>query len=161
MNFFDDEYFMRRALAEAEDAFAEGEVPVGAVAVKDGKIIASASNQVEKLKDATAHAEILLITKVSSVLGDWRLSGVDVFVTKEPCPMCAGALLNSRVRRVFFGVSDPRFGALGGCMNIFALPNLPSYPHVKFGILENECAEIIKKFFKEKRIVKNEKHVIF
>lgn len=151
MNLFDDEYCMRRALSQARDAYELGEVPVGAVAVRDGRIIAYAYNQVETLKDATAHAEILLLTKVSGLLGDWRLEDVDIYVTKEPCPMCAGAMINSRIRRLVFGVEDTRFGALGGAINLFELPEIPSRPLYTGGVLAAECKELLQKFFREKR----------
>lgn len=153
MIIFDDEYFMKRALVLAQQAADEGEVPVGAVAVRNDSIIASAYNQVEKLKDATAHAEIILLTKVSAAIGDWRLNDVTVYVTKEPCPMCAGALINSRVKRVVFGMGDPRFGAAGGAINIFALPDTTQVL-VNGGLLEEEAKEIMQAFFKEKRTVR-------
>src|SRR5437667_12021605 len=105
-----DESFMREALRQAQKANEAGEVPVGAVIVHEGKIIARAYNQVELLKDATAHAEILAITQAAHALGDWRLDGTSLFVTKEPCPMCAGALMLSRVKRLVFGVRDERAG---------------------------------------------------
>jgi len=153
MIIFDDQYFMKRALILARQAADEGEVPVGAVAVKEESIIASAYNQVEKLKDATAHAEIILLTKVSAAIGDWRLNDVTVYVTKEPCPMCAGALLNSRVKRVVFGMGDPKFGGAGGAINIFALPDTTQVI-VNGGLLEEEAKEIMQDFFKEKRTLR-------
>ena len=112
---------MFRALAEAQNAFELGEVPVGAVAVRNGEIIARAWNQVEMLKDATAHAEVLLISSLSSIIGDWRLEDVDIYVTKEPCAMCAGAMVNSRVRRVIFGMADPRSGCAGSALDVYDL----------------------------------------
>jgi tRNA(adenine34) deaminase len=148
---FDDEYFMRRALAQAENAFREDEVPIGAVAVMDGRIIASAYNQVESLKDATAHAEILLITQVSAFLGDWRLENVEIFVTKEPCAMCAGAMVNSRVKRVVFGMKDPRSGAAGSALDITGFNGMLHQVESVGGILENECREIIQNFFRKIR----------
>jgi len=148
---FDDEYYMRRALAEAEHAAEEGEVPVGAVAVHDGKIIARAWNQVEKLKDATAHAEILALTQASAMLGDWRLEEVDLYVTKEPCAMCAGALVNSRSRRLIFGLADPRSGAAGSAMNITGFPGMLHQVQVTSGVLEQECKALMQEFFKEVR----------
>src|SRR5271165_4919551 len=108
-----DEYFMGEALRQAARAFAAGEVPVGAVVVREGRIIARASNQVELLKDATAHAEMLAITQAEEVAGDWRLTGCTLYVTKEPCPMCAGAIVHVRLARVVFGVADPKGGAAG------------------------------------------------
>ncbi len=148
---FDDEYYMRRALAEAEHAAEEGEVPVGAVAVHDGKIIARAWNQVEKLKDATAHAEILALTQASAMLGDWRLEEVDLYVTKEPCAMCAGALVNCRLRRLIFGMADSRSGAAGSAMDITGFPGMLHQVQVTSGVLEEECKALMQEFFKEVR----------
>ena len=108
-----DEFFMREALRLAEIAAAADEVPIGAVAVKDGEIVARAWNQVEQRKDATAHAELLALTAASETVGDWRLDGVTLYVTKEPCAMCAGALVNTRVDRVVYGMADPRSGCAG------------------------------------------------
>ena len=148
---FDDEYFMRRALAQAEQAYAEGEVPVGAVAVRDGRIIASAYNQVEMLKDATAHAEILVITQAENALGDWRLDEVDIYVTKEPCAMCSGAMVNARVRRVVFGMYDPRSGCAGSAMNVTSFPGMLHLVQASGGVLETECKALIQDFFREVR----------
>ena len=148
---FDDEHFMRKALRQAEIAFAAGEVPVGAVAVKDNCIIARASNQVEMLHDATAHAEILAITGAANALNDWRLEEVDIYVTKEPCAMCAGAMVNSRVRRVIFGMPDPRSGACGGALDITGFKGMLWNVEVKSGVLELECRDIIQRFFKKVR----------
>ena len=149
---FSSEYFMRRALAQAENAYAEKEVPVGAVAVKDGSIIASAYDQAEQLKDATAHAEILVITQAEAALGDWRLNDVDIYVTKEPCAMCAGAMVNARIRKVYFGMYDPRTGAAGSAMNITSFPGMLHIVQSEGGILENECRKLIQQFFREIRI---------
>lgn len=151
MILFDDEYFMRRALVQAENAAAEGEVPVGAVAVKNNTIIASAYNQVEKLKDATAHAEILVITQASAALEGWRLDEVDIYVTKEPCAMCAGAMVNSRVRKLFYGMHDPRSGCAGSALNVTAFPGMLHAVEVKGGILEEECKELVQEFFRQVR----------
>src|SRR6187402_720222 len=112
-----DEAFMNEALRLARKAFDKEEVPVGAVVVRGGKIIARAFNQVELLKDATAHAEMLAITQAEAAVGDWRLNDCDLYVTKEPCPMCAGAAVHARLRRVVFGCEDPRGGAAGGVLN--------------------------------------------
>ena len=151
---FDDEHFMRKALRQAEIAFAAGEVPVGAIAVKDNCIIARASNQVEMLHDATAHAEILAITGAANALNDWRLEGVDIYVTKEPCAMCAGAMVNSRVRRVIFGMPDPRSGACGGALDVTGFKGMLWNVEVKSGVLELECRDIIQQFFKKVRVEK-------
>ena len=148
---FDDEYFMRKALRQAETAFAAGEVPVGAVAVKDNCIIARASNQVEMLHDATAHAEILAITGATNALNDWRLDDVDIYVTKEPCAMCAGAMVNSHVRRVIFGMADSRSGACGSALDVTGFKGMLWNVEVKSGILELECRNIIQRFFKKVR----------
>ena len=148
---FDDEHFMRAALRCAEIAAAAGEVPVGAVAVKDGIIIAKAWNQVELLKDATAHAEVLLISSISAALNDWRMEDVDIYVTKEPCAMCAGAMVNARVRRVIFGLSDPRSGAAGGALDVTGFPGMLHQVEVKTGVLADECGRIMKQFFQSVR----------
>src|SRR3954454_4591009 len=118
----DEAGFMREALRLAKKAFAAEEVPVGAVVVRAGKIIARAYNQVELLKDATAHAEMLVLTQAEEAVGDWRLTDCDLYVTKEPCPMCAGALVHVRMRRVIYGCDDPRMGAAGGLMNLLQHP---------------------------------------
>src|SRR6516165_10047260 len=119
-----EEYFMREALRQARKAREAGEVPVGAVVVLAGKIIGRAHNQVELLKDATAHAEMLALTQAEAAVGDWRLTECDLYVTKEPCPMCAGALVHTRVRRVIFGCTDPAAGAAGSVMNLLQMPGL-------------------------------------
>lgn len=146
---------MRKALRQAEIAFEAGEVPVGAVAVKDDCIIARASNQVEMLHDATAHAEMLVITGAANALGDWRLDGVDIYVTKEPCAMCAGAMVNSHVRRVVFGMPDPRCGACGSALDISGFKGMLWNVEVKSGVLELECRDIVQRFFQELRKKKN------
>lgn len=151
---FGDEHFMRAALRCAENAAAAGEVPVGAVAVKDGIIIAKAWNQVELLKDATAHAEVLLISSISAALNDWRMEDVDIYVTKEPCAMCAGAMVNARVRRVIFGLSDPRSGAAGGALDVTGFPGMLHQVEVKSGVLADECGKIMRDFFKSVRTQK-------
>ena len=142
-----DEYFMLRALAEAENAFAAGEVPVGAVAVKGTQIIGRAYNQVETLKDATAHAEILALTQAAAYLNDWRMDEVELFVTKEPCAMCAGACVNARVKRVVYGLPDPRSAAL----DVTGFPGMLWQVEVKGGVLAEECGAIVKEFFRQVR----------
>ena len=149
--FFTDEYFMRAALREAEKAELHHEVPVGAVAVKDGMIVARAWNQVELLKDATAHAEILTLTALSALLGDWRMDGVTFYVTKEPCAMCAGALVNARVERVVYGFADPRCGCCGSALNITGFPGMLHQVKVTGGVLALECEEQFKQFFRKVR----------
>lgn len=149
---FDHEYYMRAALREAYNAYDEKEVPVGAVAVNpEGRIISRAYNQVETLKDATAHAEILLITQVENYLSDWRLENITIYVTKEPCAMCAGAMVNARVKKLIFGVSDPREGAAGSALNILAFKGMLHNVQVGSGVLESECREIIRDFFRKVR----------
>lgn len=147
----DDEYFMTLAIRESLKAYEVGEVPVGAIAVKDGKIIAKAHNQIEKLKDATAHAEILLITQVSSYLGDWRLNDITIYVTKEPCPMCAGAMVNAKLSKLVFGLKDPKYGAAGSALDITNFAGTLHRVEVTGGILEDKCLEIFQSFFRELR----------
>jgi tRNA(adenine34) deaminase len=146
-----DEYFMREALRQALKAGKADEVPVGAVIVRAGKVIARAHNQVELLKDATAHAEMLALTQAEAAVGDWRLVDCDLYVTKEPCAMCAGALVHTRVRRVIFGCADPAAGAAGSVINVLQMPTLNHRCDIAAGVLENECAVILKDFFRERR----------
>src|SRR5437867_7459518 len=146
-----DEYFMREALRQAEKAYAADEVPVGAVVVRAGKIIARASNQVELLKDATAHAEMLVLTQAEAAVGDWRLTGCDIYVTKEPCAMCAGALVHTRIQRVIFGCTDPSGGAAGSVMNLLQMPVLNHRCDIASGVLQDECATILQDFFRKRR----------
>lgn len=146
-----DEYFMREALRQAKKAYATDEVPVGAVIVRDGKVIARAHNQVELLKDATAHAEMLALTQAEAAVGDWRLIDCDLYVTKEPCAMCAGALVHTRIRRVIFGCADPSVGAAGSMMNLLQMPAFNHRCEITSGILENECAAILQDFFRKRR----------
>ncbi len=147
----DDEFFMRRALAEAEAAFEAGEVPVGAVAVRNGSIIARSGNQVEMLKDATAHAEILVLTQAAAALGDWRMDEVEIFVTKEPCAMCAGAMVNARVKRVVYGLADPRSGACGSALDVTGFPGMLWKVEVQGGVLSEECGALVREFFRQVR----------
>jgi len=146
-----DEYFMGEALRLARSAYEADEVPVGAVIVHGGKIIARAHNQVETLKDATAHAEILAITQAASALGDWRLEGCTLFVTKEPCPMCAGAIMLSRVKRLVFGVRDDRVGAAGTVFPIASATGLNHVLEVGAGVMETEARDLLQSFFRTKR----------
>ena len=142
---------MGEALRLARRAFAADEVPIGAIVVRNGEIIARAWNQVETLKDATAHAEMLAITQAESV-GDWRLTDCDLFVTKEPCPMCAGAIVQARLRRVVFGCPDPKGGAAGGLLNLLQMPELNHRCEVTGEVRAEECARILKDFFLARRI---------
>ncbi|PYJ64589.1 MAG: tRNA adenosine(34) deaminase TadA [Verrucomicrobia bacterium] len=146
-----DEDFMREALRQAQKAYTAREVPVGAVIVRAGKIIARAHNQVELLKDATAHAEMLALTQAEAAVGDWRLTDCDLYVTKEPCPMCAGALVHTRIRRVIFGCPDPSAGAAGSVMNLFQMPTLNHRCEITSAVLQQECAAILQDFFRKRR----------
>src|SRR6187431_3434118 len=142
---------MREALRQAQKAYATDEVPVGAVIVREGKIIGRAYNQVELLKDATAHAEMLAMTQAEAAIGDWRLNECDLYVTKEPCPMCAGALVHVRIRRVIFGCADPRGGAAGSLLNLLQMPQLNHRCDISTGVLADECAALLRTFFRERR----------
>ena len=146
-----DADFMREALRLAEKAYAKEEVPVGAIVVRGGRIIARAFNQVELLKDATAHAEMLAITEAEAAVGDWRLNDCDLYVTKEPCAMCAGALVHVRMRRVIFGCADERGGAAGGTINLLQMPGLNHRCEITSGVLREECAALLQTFFKARR----------
>lgn len=146
-----DEYFMGEALRQARRAFAADEVPIGAVIVRNGEIIARAWNQVEMLKDATAHAEMLAITQAENAVEDWRLTDCDLYVTKEPCPMCAGAIVHARLRRVIFGCPDPRGGAAGGLINLLQMPQLNHRSEITGEVRSHECASLLKEFFAARR----------
>jgi tRNA(adenine34) deaminase len=142
---------MREALRQAQKAYEASEVPVGAVVVRAGHIIARASNQVELLKDATAHAEMLALTQAEAAVGDWRLTDCDLYVTKEPCPMCAGALVHTRIRRLVFGCKDSSAGAAGSVMNLLQMPTLNHRCDVASGVLQEKCAAILQSFFRKRR----------
>ena len=140
------------AWAEALAAATAGEVPVGAVVVKDGTVIGTGRNAPIGGHDPTAHAEMLAITQAASKLGDWRLAGATVYVTKEPCPMCSGAMLMSRVKRVCYAVPDPKMGCLGGATNLNDLPRVNHHVELMAGgVLESECRELLQAFFRAKR----------
>ncbi|MEX2316202.1 MAG: tRNA adenosine(34) deaminase TadA [Pirellulales bacterium] len=143
--------FMRRALAEAQAALAEDEVPIGAVIVHDGRVIASAHNQREQLRDPTAHAEMIAITQAAAARGDWRLEGCTMYVTLEPCAMCAGAMVLARLPRVVYGASDPKAGAVATLYRLLDDPRLNHRAEVVAGVLAGECADILSRFFEEKR----------
>ena len=151
-----DEYFMHEALRLANKAAAADEVPIGAVIVRAEKIIARAYNQVELLKDATAHAEMLALTQAEAAVGDWRLTDCDLYVTKEPCAMCAGALVHTRIKRVIFGCADPAAGAAGSVINLLQMPTLNHRCDIASGVLASECAAILRGFFRERRDAGNE-----
>jgi len=147
-----DHYFMGEALRLAARAYAAEEVPVGAVIVRDGRIIARAWNQVELLKDATAHAEMLALTQAEEAVGDWRLTDCTLFVTKEPCPMCAGAMVHTRLARIVFGASDPKGGAAGGALNLLQFPTLNHRCEITSGVRLEECRAVLQSFFAEQRV---------
>jgi len=142
---------MREALRLAGKARAAKEVPVGAIVVRADRIISRGYNQVELLKDATAHAEMLALTAAEAAVGDWRLTDCDLYVTKEPCPMCAGAIVHTRIRRLIFGCPDLRAGAAGTVMNLLDNPSLNHRSQVTSGVLQNECAAMLQVFFRERR----------
>src|SRR5438552_17301358 len=146
-----DEYFMCEALRMAQKAYDANEVPVGAVVARKGKIIARAYTQVEVLKDATAHAEMLALTQAEAAVGDWRLIDCDLYVTKEPCAMCAGALVHTRIRRVIFGCTDPSAGAAGSVINLLQMPAFNHRCEITSGVLQKECATILQDFFRKRR----------
>ncbi len=145
-----DEIFMREAVTEAKKAALEGEVPVGAVIVRGGEIISRGHNTKESRGIATGHAEIKAIEEACRALGSWRLSDCTLYVTLEPCPMCAGAIVNARVGRVVFGSLDPKAGAMGSVMNFNAYP-LNHKPEITSGVLEGECSTLLSAFFLSKR----------
>lgn len=146
-----DEHFMRLALEEAHRALEHGDVPIGAVVVTDGEVIARACNEREITGDPTAHAEMLALRAASKVLGNWRLEGSTIFVTLEPCPMCAGALVHARVPRLVYGPQDPRAGAAYSLYNIVQDPRLNHQVEVTTGVLEEECAGLLRSFFETRR----------
>lgn len=148
----EDAFYMRAALAEAAQAYAFGEVPIGAVLVDEaGEIVARGHNLRERDHDATAHAEMIAIRAACERLGRWRLSGLTLYVTIEPCPMCAGAIVMSRVDRVVYGGTDYKAGACESLFNIPGHPALNHHPEVTAGVLAEECADIMKRFFRDRR----------
>jgi len=146
-----DEFFMAEALRQARRAFAADEVPVGAVVERAGRIIARAYNQVELLKDATAHAEMLALTQAQAAVGDWRLTDCTLYVTKEPCPMCAGAIVHTRLRRVVYGAPDIKAGAAGSAINLLQFPSLNHRCEITSRVSEIECRDLLRHFFAEQR----------
>jgi tRNA(adenine34) deaminase len=151
LDFASDSFFMGEALRQARKALARDEVPIGAVIVRNSDIIARAFNQVETLVDATAHAEMLAITQAEAAVADWRLTDCDLYVTKEPCPMCAGAIVHARLRRVIFGCPDPKTGAAGSMINLLQMPPLNHRCLITASVREQECRELLQSFFREKR----------
>lgn len=146
-----DAAFMRQALDQAHNAWALGEVPVGAVVVKDGEIIATGFNQPIGTHDPTAHAEIMALRAASAILGNYRLPGCELFVTLEPCAMCSGAMMHARLARVIYGASDPKTGACGSILNLFAQDRLNHHTSLVGGVLADECGAVLKSFFAERR----------
>jgi tRNA(adenine34) deaminase len=146
-----DYYFMGEALRQAHRAYEADEVPVGAVIVRAGRILARAHNQVELLRDATAHAEMLVVTQAEEQLGDWRLNDCTLYVTKEPCPMCAGAIVHVRLARVVYGTADPKAGAAGGVINLLQFPSFNHRCDITAGVREEECRSLLRNFFAEQR----------
>jgi tRNA(adenine34) deaminase len=147
-----DVFFMSLAYNQAIDAWRADEAPIGAVIELDGEVIGAAHNTVESAHDPTAHAEMLALTQAATKLGDWRLTGATVYVTKEPCPMCSGAMLMSRVRRVCYAVPDPKMGCLGGATNLNDLPQVNHHLELTAGgVLEEECRQLLQEFFRAKR----------
>ena len=142
---------MREALAEAEKAYALGEIPIGAVVTLGEQIIGRGHNLRETLVDSTAHAEIIAMRQAARNIGDWRLNGAELYVTLEPCPMCAGAMIQFRVQTLVYGAQDPKAGAVDSIMDIVREPRFNHQVAVISGVLENECREILKRFFKELR----------
>jgi tRNA(adenine34) deaminase len=144
-------YFMGEALRQAARAFAAEEVPVGAVIVREGRIIARACNQVELLKDATAHAEMLALTQAQEAVGDWRLTDCVLYVTKEPCAMCAGAIVHTRLALVVYGASDLKAGAAGGALNLLQFPTFNHRCDISGGVRAEECRTLLREFFAQQR----------
>lgn len=156
----DETVFMKEAIRMARRAQERDEVPIGAVIVRDGKVIARGWNDRETHQKSTGHAEINAIDKACRKLGTWRLDDCDLYVTLEPCPMCAGAIIQSRIRRVYFGAWDPKSGSAGSAVDLFAVPQYNHHPEVHGGLLEEECAELLKSFFREKRKQKKKNRII-
>ena len=146
-----NEKWMKEAIKQAKKAAQKDEVPIGCVIVKDDQIIARAYNKREMKQCSTAHAEILAIEKACKKLGSWRLEDCDLYVTLEPCPMCSGAIIQSRIRNVIFGAYDPKGGCMGSNMNINDVRGFNHYPDIEGGILQDECYRLLKEFFKAKR----------
>lgn len=151
MTMDDDERWMRRALEEARRAPAHGDVPVGCIVVRGGEVIAAARNERELRQDPTAHAEVLAIRDAALALGGWRLVGATLYVTLEPCPMCAGAILQARPERVVYGAPEPVSGAAGSAIDVFRDPRLPTRIPVEGGVLAVEAATLMREFFAERR----------
>lgn len=154
-----EEYYMEQAIKEAEKAYKKLEVPVGAIIVKDGEIIARGYNQKETKTDTTKHAEIIAIQKASNKLKAWRLLDCEMYVTLEPCTMCAGAIINSRIKKIYIGTMDEKTGAAGSVLNLFEDYKFNHKVEVKTGIKKTECENILKEFFKKLRKIRKEKNI--
>ena len=150
----DDIKWMKEAIKQAKKAESFDEVPIGCVIVKDDKIIARGYNKREMSQQSINHAEIIAIQKACKKLKSWRLEGCTLYVTLEPCPMCAGAIVQSRIEKVVYGASDPKGGCVVTCMNMFSIEQFNHHPIYEKGILESECSDLLKQFFKKKRILK-------
>lgn len=146
-----DNKYMKIALKEAQKAFDKGEVPVGAVVVMNGTVIAKAHNLKTSARQATHHAEILAIQKASKKINDWRLDQCEMYVTLEPCPMCAGALIQARIKRIIFGAYDPKGGSIVSCQRMYDVKGYNHYPEVSEGIMKEECSSLLTTFFKKMR----------
>ena len=155
-----DHIFMRQALDQAHNAWALGEVPVGAVVVKDGQIIATGFNQPIGTHDPTAHAEIMALRAAASILGNYRLPGCELYVTLEPCAMCAGAMMHARLARVIFGASDPKTGTCGSIVNLFEQEKLNHHTELVGGVMAEECGKLLKDFFAERRSAQQKQAMI-
>lgn len=146
-----DTIFMQQALSQAQNAWALGEVPVGAVVVKDGEVIATGFNQPIGTHDPTAHAEVMALRAAATIMGNYRLPGCELFVTLEPCAMCSGAMMHARLARVVFGASDPKTGACGSVIDLFAQEKLNHHTEIVGGVLAEECTGLLRQFFAERR----------
>ena len=146
----DHEYYMRRALTLAQEAAEHGEVPVGCVIVKNGVIVGSGRNRREERQAVHSHAEMEALAQANKTLGSWRLDGCTLYVTLEPCPMCAGAIINARIDRVYYGARDEAMGACGGVLNLF-MENFPHKPQLVGGLLAEECRSVLQDFFQKLR----------
>ena len=154
----DHEFYMQQALALAQEAAAHGEVPVGCVIVRDGQIIASGRNRREEKQSAASHAEMEALAQANEVLHSWRLDDCDLYVTLEPCPMCAGAILNARIRRVFYGARDDVMGACGGVLNLY-MEGFPRPPQLVGNICGDECRDVLQSFFRTIRSESGENEI--
>jgi tRNA(adenine34) deaminase len=150
----EDLRLMALALAEATQAATEDEVPIGAIVVRDGQVLAATHNQREQLRDPTAHAEMIAITQAAAALNSWRLEDCTLYVTLEPCPMCAGAIVQARIKRVVYGADDPKAGAVRSLYQVLEDPRLNHRAEVVAGVMAEECGHVLSKFFQQKRLAK-------